>query len=202
MTLFSPSRRLVLGWGVAGLVAPLAGCTSLDLFGGREKAKIGTTSASKPYKPVDPAAAMAALNAYRAANGIRPLSLNATLGRVAQAYAEHMAERGEMNHALEPWGPIDRRLKTAGYAYATAGENIGEGYRDFAEVFEGWKRSPSHDRGMKDADMTEMGIASAYNAGAPYQVYWCLVFAKPRGGTSGFTGPSASVGAGPFSMRW
>lgn len=191
---FSPVRRRFLALASTASLLPLAACGSLDFLSG-DKAKLGTTVSSKAYRPVDPAQAVAAINAYRASAGSGPLTLDPTLGRAAREYAEHMAAAGKMSHALDPYGPIDRRLKTIGYAYATAGENIGEGYRDFPEVFEGWKRSPAHDRGMKDPEMTHMGIGSAYNPNVPYQVYWCLIFAKPRGANQ-------PAGTGPFAVRW
>ena len=85
-----------------------------------------------------------------------------------------------MTHELAPWGGLEKRLKDGGYAYETAGENLGEGYRTIEQTIAGWKKSPPHDRGLKDRDMTRMGIASAENPRKRGEVYWCLIFSRPR----------------------
>lgn len=132
------------------------------------------------YVPVDPDKAMRLINVYRAANGVAPLALDGELTRLARDYAGHLAEAGRMTHELEPWGGLEKRLKTGGYAYETAGENLGQGYRTIEQTIAGWKKSPPHDRGLKDADMTHMGIASVENPRKRGDVYWCLMFARPR----------------------
>ena len=62
-----------------------------------------------------------------------------------------------MSHELEPWGGLEKRLKAGGYAYETAGENLGQGYRTIQQTIQGWKNSPAHDRGLKDADIDPHG---------------------------------------------
>lgn len=178
----SATRRTLLAAGLAGLVAACA----------RGPALVETID-DVAYVPVDPAKAQKLLNAYRAENGIAALELDADLVRIAGDYARHLAEAGRMTHELEPWGGLEKRLKAGGYAYATAGENLGQGYRTIEQTIGGWKRSPPHDRGMKDADMTRMGIASAENPRRRGDVYWCLIVAKPRPqGAPAGTGPFAS----------
>lgn len=164
-----PSRRAVLSLGLASLVAACSrGPSFLE------------TIDDVPYVPVDPSRAQKIINAYRAENGSGPLELDHDLVRIAGDYARHLAEAGRMTHALDPYGPLDQRLKSAGYAYATAGENLGQGYRTLEQTILGWKHSPAHDRGMKDAEMTRMGIASAENPRRKGDAYWCLIVAKPR----------------------
>lgn len=179
-----PSRRAVFALALAGLAA---GCA-------RGPALVEEI-ADVAYVPVDPAQAARLLNAYRAANGIAPLELDADLVRIAGDYAHHLAEAGQMTHELEPWGGLEKRLKVGGYAYANAGENLGQGYRTIEQTINGWKHSPPHDRGMKDADMTRMGIASAANPRKRGEIYWCLIVAKPRPiGAQAGTGPFAPSG--------
>lgn len=175
------SRRALLAVGFAGFVAACA----------RGPALIETID-DVPYVPVDPVKAARLINAYRAENGIAALELDADLVRIAGDYARHLAEAGRMSHELEPYGGLEKRLKSAGYAYATAGENLGQGYRTIEQTILGWKHSPAHDRGMKDADMTRMGIGSVENPRKRGEVYWCLIVAKPRPA-------GAPVGSGPFA---
>ncbi|MEJ1157096.1 CAP domain-containing protein [Prosthecomicrobium sp. N25] len=187
----APTRRLVLrGLSLAGVSTGLSACGMLSDITGP---KI-TIDASRPYKPVDPERAVATINAYRAKSGVGPLAHDPKLTAAARTYARHMAEADKMSHALSPWGPLDKRLRDAGYAYATAGENLGVGYRDLEDAFEGWRRSPAHDRGMKDPDMTVMGIASEYRPDSGWKTFWCLMFARPRE-----AGAPVARG-GPFSM--
>lgn len=139
-----------------------------------------TIDASRPYRPVNASQAAAAISAYRQQNGAGSLSIDGHLADVAATYARHMAEADRMSHALPPYGTLDQRLRTAGYGYLAAGENLGVGYRDFEDAFQGWKNSPAHDRGMKDPDYTVMGIASVYDPSKNWKTFWCLMFAKPR----------------------
>ncbi|WP_333822648.1 CAP domain-containing protein [Pinisolibacter sp.] len=175
------TRRVLLGFGIAGLVSACA----------RGPALIETID-DVPYVPVDPAKAARLINAYRAESNAGALELDADLVRIAGDYAHRLAEAGRMNHALAPYGGLDQRLKAAGYAYATAGENLGQGYRTIEQTITGWKHSPAHDRGMKDAEMTRMGIASAENPKKRGDVYWCLIVAEPRPA-------GAPAGSGPFA---
>ncbi len=100
-----------------------------------------------------------------------------------------MADTDKMSHYTIA---IGQRLKTGGYDAVTAGENIAAGYHTLAEAFSGWRESPAHDRGMKDADMTVMGIGTAYNPKSKYKVFWSVIFARPRGEQPGVPGVAGS----------
>lgn len=180
-----PSRRALLGLSLAALVA---GCSSLT--GPSHVEEIDDVG----YVPSDPIKGTRLINAYRAQNGIAALTYDPDLQRIAGEYVRHLAEAGRMSHELEPYGGLEKRLHAGGYAYATAGENLGQGYRTLEQVIAGWKKSPPHDRGMKDTDMTRMGIASAANPRKSGDIYWCLIVAKPRAAG----GPE---GTGPFAPR-
>jgi Uncharacterized protein with SCP/PR1 domains len=134
----------------------------------------------RPGARVDQAKAVEIISQYRMANGVAPLRLDPALSRVAQQYAENMARSDKMSHALQPYGALNKRLQDGGYAYLTAGENIAAGPRTLAAVFSEWRASPRHDRGMKDPEMTVMGIGAAYNPDSKYKVFWCLMLAYPK----------------------
>lgn len=140
-----------------------------------------------PGAQVDANRALSMINQYRVANGVAPLRLDPELTRIARDYAAVMARTDKMSHYTIP---IGQRLVSAGYPAATAGENIAAGYHTLAEAFSGWRESPAHDRGMKDPDMTVMGIGTAYAPNSKYKVFWSLVFARPKTDTPG-------VGASP-----
>lgn len=182
----SSTRRGFLGLGLVGL---LTACASHPMHV-EEIDDVG-------YVPVDPKKALTLINAYRAENGIAPLALDGELTRLAREYAGHLADAGHMTHELEPWGGLEKRLHAGGYAYETAGENLGQGYRTIEQTIAGWKKSPPHDRGLKDADMTRMGIASVENPKKRGDVYWCLMFARPRRDPTLATAPIGGHRWGP-----
>ncbi len=135
---------------------------------------------ASPSAQVDQVKALAMINEYRAKNGSGPLRLDPELSRIAASYARVMADADQMSHSVTEDTKIGPRLRANGYAFVAAGENIAAGYRTLAEAFSGWRQSPRHDRGMKDKEMTAMGIATAYNPNSKYKVFWCLILAKPR----------------------
>lgn len=132
---------------------------------------------------VDEAKAVEMISGYRARFGVAGLRLDPELSRIAEDYARQMAAADKMSHSLTAESKIGPRLRAAGYAFDAAGENIAAGYRTLAEAFSGWRDSPAHDRGMKDPDMTVMGIGTAYNPASKYKVFWCLILARPKGET-------------------
>lgn len=174
--------RRALACGSLSLAAALGGCGFLDgeIHPDVEADARAKLRAKRPYKPANPQEFAAIINAYRAENGLKPWGIDDRLTAIAAAYSRHLADAGQMTHELQPYGGLEKRLKSAGYAYLVAGENLGEGHTDDHDAFEGWRHSPAHDRGMRDEAATVFGIASAYNPNDHYQAYWCLIFARPR----------------------
>lgn len=146
---------------------------------------------ASPTARVDERRAVEMISAYRAGAGVGPLSLDPELSRIAAAYAREMAAADRMTHALDEESRLGNRLRSAGYSFSAAGENIAAGYRTLAEAFSGWRDSRRHDRGMKDPEMTVMGIGTAYNPNSKYKVFWCLILAKPA--APGVTGGPGAV---------
>ncbi|ODN72545.1 CAP domain-containing protein [Methylobrevis pamukkalensis] len=168
-------------------LAPLAAALLLVVSGCSSTAP--TTTAARPSfyddlaRPgarVDQQKMTEIISQYRVSNGGQPLALDPELSRIAQQYAENMARSDKMSHALNPYGTLLKRLRDGGYAYLTAGENIAAGPRTIANVFSEWRASPRHDAGMKDPEMTVMGIGAAYNPDSKYKVFWCLIVARPK----------------------
>jgi uncharacterized protein YkwD len=177
-----PSRLVLLA---AALV--LAGCQT-DTPPGPEVLPTFYADLASPGAAVDERKAVEMISGYRARFGIAPLRLDPELSRIATQYARQMADADRMSHALTKELRLGDRLKRNGYQFIAAGENIAAGYRTLAEAFSGWRDSPSHDRGMKDAEMTVMGIGTAYNPNSKYKVFWCLILALPRTDVEGVPG--------------
>jgi len=104
------------------------------------------------------------LNSFRAANGLKPLRVNARFASAANAHAKDMAQRGSMDHNgfQERMGKIAR----------TAAENVAWGCETQDCVFQMWAGSYGHRANMLRTDITGYGLASA--KGANGQRYWTL----------------------------
>jgi hypothetical protein len=87
---------------------------------------------------LDPTAATAKLNAYRAENGLNPLRLDPTLTAMAERQAQAMAKSGTMFHDVD--GSLSARLAASGIK-APTGENLAAGYMSLDEVLGGWRAS-------------------------------------------------------------
>ncbi len=152
---------------------------------------------ASPVARVDEAKMLSMLNQYRAQSGIAPLTLDPRLSRIAGDYAKKMAAADKMGHDVDGHSLLGTRLKGYGYPFSNAGENVAAGYHTLAEAFSGWRQSPPHDRGMKDPDMSLMGIATAYNPNSKYKVFWCLILAHPPVVTADGTLMGATGGPAP-----
>jgi uncharacterized protein YkwD len=149
---------------------------------------------ARPGAAVDQSKAAEMISGYRARFGLGPLAIDPELSRIAAGYAADMAAADKMTHALTKESKIGERLKANGYVFVAAGENIAAGYRTLAEAFSGWRDSRAHDEGMKDPDMTVMGIGTAYNPNSKYKVFWCLILARPL--DAGSPGLESTPGVG------
>jgi uncharacterized protein YkwD len=126
---------------------------------------------ANPTARVDAEAARAMISAYRLNNGLGALAIDPVLQSAAEAEAIAMAAADRPASA--------ERVKTALAARGAGGAeaNLSAGYRTLAEAFSGWRESGQHDRVMKAAGATRMGIATAHAPASKYQVYWALVVA-------------------------
>lgn len=137
---------------------------------------------------LDPTAATAEVNAYRASRGLKPVRLDPALTAMAKRQSEAMAASGAVSHDVA--GAFAARLAASGIDAATAGENLGAGYMNFAEALAGWRASAGHDANLLMAEATRFGVALAKNPGAGYGTFWAMeVAAEPP--------PPAKAGA-PF----
>jgi hypothetical protein len=108
-------------------------------------------------------------NMARAAHATAPLSLDASLTSVAQAWSNHMAAVGGISHnpslaqfRAEPW--------------ALLGENVGMGY-SVASLQQAFLNSPMHYRNIVDPVFTLVGVAVAY--GLNNEIFVTLDFLAP-----------------------
>lgn len=152
------------------------------------------TGGPQPVTPIQVDASEAArmISAYRARNGLGPVSVDSRLMQVATEYARVMGERDKIGHRLG--ASLPRRVTAAGYDWSYAAENLGASYGTLEAVMRGWKESPGHRKNLLSPLATEIGIAAvATPPGSKHRNYWALVLAAPR--------PERVV-AGTAILRW
>jgi hypothetical protein len=127
---------------------------------------------------LDPGAAEAAINAYRASRGLKPLRLDSALTAMAQRQANAMVAANALSHNVG--GPFLTRLASAGVVSTEAGENLGAGYFSLDEAMAGWRSSTEHDANLRKPGFTRMGVAIAKSPHTHYGVYWALELASDQ----------------------
>ena len=97
-------------------------------------------------------------NQSRTDNNLKTLKQNAQLSSAAQAKANDMLARQYFSHNTPtgetPWSFI----KTAGYQYIEAGENLAVDFTDADAVESAWMNSPGHRANILNKDFEEIGI--------------------------------------------
>lgn len=98
-------------------------------------------------------------NQKRLADGELPLRLSSELSLAAKQKAQNMFEKNYWAHnapdGTTPWVFI----KSAGYEYVYAGENLARGFSTSSDVVEAWMASPSHRENMLSDKYQEVGFA-------------------------------------------
>src|SRR4051794_9874674 len=110
---------------------------------------------------------MSILNNERVANGLPALTPSGDLSTVAQMWAAHMAETGELAH--------NPQLTSAVTGWRAVGENVGRGptVDDLARAF--WN-STEHRANILDAGYRSVGVGSARSDGV---IWISVVFRDP-----------------------
>ena len=107
------------------------------------------------------------INAFRKANGLKPLRQHAALTALAKAHATDMARRQVMDHA----GFYETRAKRGAVA-----ENVAYGSATMSAAMEQWINSSAHRANMLRPDFTRYGLASAVSASGTQ--FWALELGK------------------------
>jgi uncharacterized protein YkwD len=146
---------------------PLAGCGSLP-FDSLPDASTTTTESTGPVAAADVAAAIPAddclalgqptdathqamfdnLNAFRVANGLKPLVYSERLQIAADAQARDLYERSFFAHINPDGQNPGQRAVAAGFCHEYVGENIAAGQEGIDAAQTAWENSPSHRENM------------------------------------------------------
>ena len=132
-----------------------------------------------PPEPLDFDLATAELNAYRAANGLSPVTLNKKLNRASDVHAKDLAKNGIAAHVGSDGSTHSDRVQRENYYFTTVAENVATGQKSWDEVFQAWKDSPGHDANLLADGVTDFGIALIYEPTTTYITYWTMLVGAP-----------------------
>jgi uncharacterized protein YkwD len=152
------------GWRLPCLWSPFGGCSVTF---------VSPDYAARPVQPLDPQAALEAVNAYRAENGLKPLVLDARLSRAAAMQSQTQAGRSWIGHYGADGSTAKDRARRAGYPAKIASENVASGHKSFSDALRFWKESSGHRNNLLRPNVTAAGVAMAKNKGG--RAYWTLV---------------------------
>lgn len=135
---------------------------------------------------------VAQTNEFRRSEKLAAVTVDETIQKTAQKFAEYMARTDRYGHTADDRQPADRAA-VQGYEYCLISENIAYQFRttgfdtaDLAKRFaEGWKNSPGHRANMLQKHVTQTGVAIAQSeeTGAYYAVQ---MFGRPKSETIEF----------------
>ncbi len=111
------------------------------------------------------------VNEIRAKNGLKPLTENWELSRVARYKAQDMHDKKYFSHTSPTYGSPFTMIKNFGISYRTAGENIAMGYKTPQAVVDGWMNSAGHRANILNANYTQIGVGYV-----PSGSYWSQMF--------------------------
>ncbi len=101
---------------------------------------------------------LALSNEARAARGRSPLSSDACLERVAQAYAERMLEESFYGHVSPDRRDAMYRARAGNCFNRRIAENLAHGQESAAEVIDGWMESAGHRQNLLDRRSSRVGF--------------------------------------------
>jgi uncharacterized protein YkwD len=121
-----------------------------------------------------------AIGRLRATQGLPALQRDPALDRVAEGHSREMARTRTFAHVLPSDGSMTDRLRKAGYAYRSAGENIGLSV-DPLTAHEAIAASPAHLKNLLDPHHRRLGlgIAKGTSPDGADGVYLTEVLAAP-----------------------
>ncbi|MCR8986823.1 CAP domain-containing protein [Brevibacillus laterosporus] len=109
------------------------------------------------------------VNKERAKAGLKPLSIDTELSKMATDKAKDMADNNYFDHDSPTFGSPFDMMDQYKISYKTAGENIAEGQRSAEEVMKDWMDSDGHRENIMNSSFTKIGVGY-------YNGYWVQAF--------------------------
>lgn len=111
------------------------------------------------------------VNNIRRQNGLKALTENWELSRVARYKSQDMLDNRYFSHTSPTYGTPFQMIKAFGLSYRAAGENIAMGYATPQAVVDGWMNSSGHRANILGASYTQIGVGYV-----PQGNYWTQMF--------------------------
>ena len=113
------------------------------------------------------------VNEIRVRNGLKTLTYDWELSRVARIKSQDMKDNRYFAHNSPVYGTPFQMMKNFGISYRSAGENIAKGYATPQAVVDAWMNSSGHRANILNANYTHIGVG--YVAGGNY---WTQMFIR------------------------
>lgn len=111
------------------------------------------------------------VNVERAKNGLKPLTYDWELSRVARYKSQDMKDNRYFSHTSPVYGSPFQMMKSFGISYRTAGENIAKGQATPQAVVNAWMNSSGHRANILNASFTKIGVGYVSDG-----KYWTQMF--------------------------
>lgn len=111
------------------------------------------------------------VNEIRTENGLKPLTANWELSRIARYKSEDMSGNRYFSHTSPTYGTPFQMIRAFGLSYRSAGENIAYGQRTPAAVVDAWMNSSGHRANILNASYTQIGVGYCASGN-----YWTQMF--------------------------
>ena len=115
------------------------------------------------------------LNSDRAAYGLPALTLDPALCRIARIKSQDMRDNQYFAHTSPTYGDVRQMLRTFGYSYAAAGENIAH-HASIEKAQAAFLSSPGHRKNIMSSAYTKVGLGVAIDEKG--FVYLTQIFAR------------------------
>ena len=113
------------------------------------------------------------VNEIRVENGLKALTYDWELARVARYKSQDMKDNKYFAHNSPVYGTPFQMIKNFGISYRSAGENIAKGYSTPQAVVNGWMNSSGHRANILNANYTHIGVGYVASGN-----YWTQMFIR------------------------
>jgi uncharacterized YkwD family protein/spore coat assembly protein SafA len=117
------------------------------------------------------------VNIERSKVGLKPLTQNWELSRVARMKSQDMINKGYFAHQSPTYGSPFQMMEKFGIKFSSAGENIAYGQRTPQEVMNSWMNSSGHKANILSSSYTQIGVGVAKKSDGT--LYWTQMFMRP-----------------------
>ncbi len=113
------------------------------------------------------------VNEQRAKKGLKALSADWELSRVARFKSQDMKDNKYFSHTSPVYGSPFDMIKNFGISYRSAGENIAKGQKTPQAVVDAWMNSSGHRANILNPSYTKIGVGYVADGN-----YWTQMFIR------------------------